>query len=191
MVRSRSVLFAVLTLALAACTSATTSSQSQALPESTPTPSATGSAKPTPDRNAFTLTTKLVQLAPWSGKDLDGNDVSTETLTGKVTVVNFWASWCGPCREEWPILQAASEKYANVRFVGINTQDTLEHAKTWVVEHPTNYVHFFDDQSFIKASLTTVPNMGLPITVVLNNKGQVFAWYSGPITEGGLAKILN
>lgn len=134
---------------------------------------------------------KLRGLAVWSGTTVEGANVSTADLIGRRTVVNFWASWCGPCKAEWPLLQAASAQFPEINFVGIDTQDSLAHAKAWLETNPTNYQHFYDDRAIIKASLTTVPNMGMPITVILDEQGRITAWFSGGLNEKALTKILS
>lgn len=130
-------------------------------------------------------------LEVWKGFDFDGKPFSTGDLNGKVSVVNIWASWCGPCKEEWPVLQQAAAEHPSVRFVGVNTQDRLDKAKEWLATNPSNYQHVFDERGGIKAALTTVPNYALPITVVLDSKGRVAAWITGAIKVEPLRKILK
>jgi thiol-disulfide isomerase/thioredoxin len=133
----------------------------------------------------------LKPLDTWTGTDIEGNPWSTKSLTGRVTLVNFWASWCGPCKEEWPVLQAAAANFPSVRFVGINMQDRLDSAKAWLAANPSQYLHVFDERAVIKSSLTTVPNNALPITIVLDKQGRVAAWITGAIKSAPLEKILR
>lgn len=201
------------TLALAACsttpsvsqpvsqnnktaTGAAPTSESAASAALQPTPSTTVADIEQLQREAmaageFVPATKIKPFPNWTGTDLDGNTWNSSTLTGKTTVVNFWASWCGPCRNEWPILQQASNAHPNIRFIGINTQDSLDKARSWVSNNPTNYLHIFDERAVMKASLTTVPNRGMPITVILNSNGEITYWFSGEISSAALEKILS
>jgi thiol-disulfide isomerase/thioredoxin len=134
---------------------------------------------------------KKVRLTTWSGTDLDGKTWTTKSLTDRVTVINIWASWCAPCKEEWPVLQSVAAANPAIRFVGINSQDRLEKAKEFLLANPSGYEHVFDERGVIKASLTTVPNYALPITIVLDKRGRVIAWITGAIKAEPLEKILK
>lgn len=172
-----------------------TTSKATASPSVTPSPSPSVDIAELQQQaiNAgeFVPADKIKLFPLWSGTDLEGSSWSSSSLRGKKTLVNFWASWCGPCRNEWPLLQQASATHPEIRFIGINTQDSLEKARTWIAENPTTYLQIFDERAVIKASLTTVPNMGMPITVVLNTRGEITDWFSGEINARALEKILG
>lgn len=133
---------------------------------------------------------KRVALPAWSGTDLAGQPWSTKQLTGKVTVVNIWASWCTYCIAEWPDLQRAATDTPQVRFVGIDSMDSLGNATAWLAEHPSAYTHAFDQRAVIQSSLTTVPSRTLPITIILDKKGKIAAWRSGATTYADLVKAI-
>lgn len=65
----------------------------------------------------------------WDGRLLDDSAWSSAQLTGKVTVVNFWASWCAPCAAEWPELVAANTELTDVQFLGFNEYDDVDDAR--------------------------------------------------------------
>ena len=67
----------------------------------------------------------------------DGKTVSLADLKGQVVMVNFWATWCGPCRQEMPHLEALYERYNSLGFtlLGVNVEDNPEGAKKWLEGH--------------------------------------------------------
>lgn len=77
---------------------------------------------------------------------LIGDGLPSDALRGKVVVVNFWGSWCGPCREEQPVLQRLSEEYEGpVQFVGVNFIDDQAAAREFVREFGVTYPSVVDD----------------------------------------------
>ena len=88
---------------------------------------------------------KRPERAPnFSWKDSTGKVIDFDSYRGKVTVVNFWATWCAPCKRELPDLVALSQEMAdrNVRFIGVSTDrgpNIIEDVRTFVVEHGIPY----------------------------------------------------
>ena len=74
-------------------------------------------------------------------RDLDGREVSTAAWRGKVVIINFWATWCGPCRAEIPDLVALQEKYRDrLQVIGISQDEASpEVVKRFAIEHHVNY----------------------------------------------------
>ncbi|MCU1383131.1 MAG: hypothetical protein JWL71_1828 [Acidobacteria bacterium] len=74
-------------------------------------------------------------------KDLDGREISTASMRGKVVIVNFWATWCGPCRAEIPDLVALQDKYKDtLQVIGISEDEGgVEIVKRFAAEHKVNY----------------------------------------------------
>jgi len=127
----------------------------------------------------------------WSTSDLDGYAWNTTNLGHAITVVNFWASWCEPCRQEWPELQAAAAGHPSVRFVGINTFDELAAARGFIRNHPTDYRHLQDPEAVVLRSLQGMPNSMLPTTVILDRQLRIAAWKSGPVLRGQIRRALG
>jgi cytochrome c biogenesis protein CcmG/thiol:disulfide interchange protein DsbE len=97
---------------------------------------------------------ELRALSEQANTLLDGGSEAFEAqlaeLRGSPVVVNQWASWCPPCRAEFPIFQRMSEKYAGrVAFLGVDMQDDREAALQFMSEFPTAYPHFFDEDTSI------------------------------------------
>lgn len=93
-------------------------------------------------------------------------------LKGYPVVVNVWASWCGPCRYEFPTLQKLSAKYGTrVAFVGVNSEDSESNAAEFLEEDPVPYPSFSDSDTKL-ARHFGIP-FGLPDTVFFNSSGKL------------------
>ena len=130
-------------------------------------------------------------LTTWNTTDLDGYQWSTANLVRPWVVVNFWASWCGPCIQEWPELQAAAAAHPSVQFLGVNTMDTMSDAKTFLHQHPTDYRQIEDGTAHMLTSLQGMPNTTLPTTIILDRYHRVAAWKVGPVKREQLRRILG
>ncbi|HEV2727395.1 MAG TPA: TlpA disulfide reductase family protein [Solirubrobacterales bacterium] len=104
-------------------------------------------------------------------------------LRGYPIVVNVWASWCGPCREEFPILQKLSARYGKeVAFLGLNSEDAEDAAATFLREEPVPYPSYNDPDSEIKESVGAT--RGFPDTAFYDRSGELVYLKQGPYTEG-------
>jgi cytochrome c biogenesis protein CcmG/thiol:disulfide interchange protein DsbE len=102
-------------------------------------------------------------------------------LRGYPVVVNVWASWCGPCRHEFPVLQKLSARYGKrVAFIGINSQDSGDAASTFLEEAPVPYPSYTDPDGKIAASLGTT---GLPDTAFYDSAGKLVYLNKGPYVD--------
>lgn len=96
-------------------------------------------------------------------------------------VINKWASWCGPCREEFPELQSqAAEHAAEVAFIGLNANDSTEAAETFLRDHPVPYPSFSDPDQEISRSYDAT---NFPETIFLDRTGEVVHIRRGPYTD--------
>ena len=115
------------------------------------------------------------------------NQTVTLTLAdrgGRPAVVNFWASWCVPCRREMPTLQAAYERYGDdVWFVGVNHQDSRPAALALLEETGATYPSAYDPQG---ATALEYGLFGLPTTVFVTVDGTISAMRTGEITTDEL-----
>jgi cytochrome c biogenesis protein CcmG/thiol:disulfide interchange protein DsbE len=99
-------------------------------------------------------------------------------LRGYPVVVNVWASWCGPCRFEFPVLQKLSARYGKqVAFLGVNTEDSDAAAATFLREEPVPYPSYTDPDKDIFDSLDAV---GLPDTAFYDKSGELVYLKQGP-----------
>lgn len=120
--------------------------------------------------------------------------VSTADYPGKVVVVNVWGSWCGPCRQEAPDLNAAAERTRKVaQFVGINIRDAdPDTARAFVRAFKVPYPHVYDPngEQLLKFAGILPPN-GIPTTLVIDRDGRVAARVVGVVTETTLVGLVT
>jgi thiol-disulfide isomerase/thioredoxin len=99
-------------------------------------------------------------------------------------VVNVWASWCGPCRFEFPTLQKLSAQYGKrVAFLGVNSQDSNDTAKTFLREAPVPYPSYTDPDQAIAEQIGA--GLGLPDTAYYDRNGKLVYLKQGPYTSHG------
>ena len=116
--------------------------------------------------------------------------VQLTQLQGKVVVINFWASWCIPCKEEAPALQAIHDKYAsrNVLLLGVNYLDTEREALGFLSAYGVTYANGIDLKQEIAHQYRIT---GVPETFIVDKKGIVREAFIQPITERQLSDVLD
>ena len=162
---------------------------SLATPVPAPSPSSAESALA---KSEFTIVTPADRtLFPeWSATDLDGYAWNTSSLGARLTVVNFWASWCLPCETEWPELQSAAADHRSVNFIGIDTMDEMPAARQFIKDHPSDYRQLVDGTAHILQSLDGMPHSALPTTIILDGTRRIAAWKAGPTSAAQLRRAL-
>lgn len=111
-----------------------------------------------------------------SGPDLAGEGTrSLGDYAGEVVVVNFWGSWCSPCRAEADELEeaAAALAPAGVRFLGVNVQDTQEAGADFLRSKGVTYPSIYDPAMRTLLSIRGYPTSGIPSTLVIDRQGRV------------------
>lgn len=103
-------------------------------------------------------------------------------------VINPWASWCGPCRKEMPMLAEAARSNPDVQFVSVNVQDGGDNAAALLAETGVTYPQLVDDDAVV-LRYTRVP--GLPVTLALDADGVVVDRVIGEVSEEELATMLD
>lgn len=120
------------------------------------------------------------------GGGKDAFDQRIGSLKGMPIVVNDWASWCGPCRFEFPFLQSQASKHAkDIAFLGVDSDDSSGSAKTFLGELPLPYPSYSDPDKSIRQELNGI---GYPATVFYDRSGNVVYTHQGQYrTEADLA----
>lgn len=121
---------------------------------------------------SFALADTLSGPAPgFSLQSRDGKTVALGDLKGQVVMINFWATWCGPCRQEMPHLEAIYERYHSVGFtlLGVNVEDNPAGAKKWLEETgPVTFPVLFDPKNHVSKLYKVV---AMPSTVLVARDG--------------------
>lgn len=121
---------------------------------------------------AFSSSVFAAAAPDFTLKSSTGENIRLAEQSGQVVMLNFWASWCGPCRNEMPLLDKLSSKYGKMGFVllGINTDQDIAEAKNVLEKVKVNYPILFDPESKL-SELYAVDSM--PFTVFIDKKGQI------------------
>jgi len=134
-------------------------------------------------------------LAPdFTATTLTGSQLSFSAYRGRVVVVNFWGSWCAPCRAEAPTLAVTAEQYqkAGVAFLGVDVRDTTASALAFTRQFGITYPSVADSGSQITLDFTSVvPIAGTPTTLVIDRTGHIAGAVFGPATTQDLTDILS
>ena len=119
-----------------------------------------------------------------------GDQVSLAALRGSVVVLNFWASWCAPCRSEMPAFDAAARRYGDqgVVVVGLATKDSEAAARAFAAEIGVGYRLGFDQGDQIAA---TYQVYGLPSTLFIDRQGRIARRVPGVLSEAQLAEYIE
>lgn len=117
----------------------------------------------------------------------DGTTVRLSDYRGKWVVVNFWASWCGPCRQETPDLQRLAERHPQALVViGVNQQESAEVAAKFTGQFDVTYPIALDADGEVSVAYRVA---GLPRTLLVDPGGVIRSTTNGRITEDQLAKL--
>lgn len=122
-------------------------------------------------------------------QSMAGNEVSLADYRGQVVMINFWATWCAPCRQEMPLLEQMHKKYKPLGFtlLGVNVEPDSTLAADWLKATPVTFPILFDTQSEV-SKLYDVS--GMPSTVIVDRKGNL-RWLHRGYKPGDENKYLD
>lgn len=101
-----------------------------------------------------------------------GDTVSMAGLKGQVVLINFWASWCGPCRQEFPLLDTIYKKYKKLGFtvIGLNVEPDAKDAETFLKQNPVSFPIVYDPKDEMSKRYGVT---GMPSVALVDRKGVV------------------
>jgi peroxiredoxin len=107
-----------------------------------------------------------------------GQDVSLAQYKGQVVMINFWASWCGPCRQEMPLLESIYRKYGKMGFtmIGVNVEPDSNAANEWLKATPVSFPILYDRDSKVSKLYDVA---GMPSTVIIDRSGKLRVLHRG------------
>jgi peroxiredoxin len=130
----------------------------------------------------------------FGGTLLGGGDWTSDELAGQIAVLNFWGSWCAPCRVETPQFQ---EVYAEVRdegveFLGLNVKEPDEQfGQAFVDTQGIEFPSLYDPAGEVALAFRDYPANAIPSTIVLDREGRVAAVYTGEVAQDDLRAVLD
>lgn len=132
---------------------------------------------------------ELPQAKDFTLESVDGTKkVSLEDFKGKPVVINFWASWCGPCKEEMPLFEKTWKKYKDVAFVGIDVMDDRNNAQEFLKDKDVTYTNLYDPTGEVSNKYGVI---ALPATFFLDKEGKIVVKNYGPFIGGEGRKKLK
>ena len=121
---------------------------------------------------------------------LDGQKVSLSQYKGQVVLINFWATWCPPCKKEIPALEAAYQAYKDQGFVvlGVDAGESRQTVETFASTAGITYPILLDEKDQWSGRFS---GMGLPMSVIIDRNGQIAEKHLGELTPDELTSILQ
>ena len=123
-------------------------------------------------------------------KDMNGADVRLSDFKSKVLLINFWGTWCAPCRAEIPELIKIADKYKDkgVVVLGLAQQDTPEDLRAFAAEHKMNYPSLLSTEAVEEAF---GPMWAVPMSFIIDRAGSICFKHLGPVTMPQVEKALQ
>jgi thiol-disulfide isomerase/thioredoxin len=146
-----------------------------------------------PSEKSLPAPPEVAATLDFSLGDIDGNIRKLSEWQGKGRLVNFWATWCAPCRREIPLLKRTQEEHGagNVQVIGIAV-DFLEDVRAYAEEVQFNYpILVGQEDAMAAAEASGIEFIGLPFTLIMAPSGELLNTHIGEIVEAHIDKILG
>ena len=140
----------------------------------------------------FHIFPEPVDLPPFSVQKRDGSPLSSTDLTGTVTLLNFWATWCPPCRAEMPSIERLQKEMLGHDFsiTAISVGERRDTVEKFIADNGYTFPIYLDERNQLGR---TFASQGIPTTYVLNKQGKIIAGIVGSIEydEPELVRVLQ
>lgn len=135
-----------------------------------------------PEDVEVSATSTLAPVLDLTFRDIEGNDVPLSAYRGSLTLVNFWATWCSPCKEELPILDAfyRQHKAEGFTLLAVNVSDRPEEALKFMQEKGYDFPLVYDPPGDTMIELKI---RGLPASLLVSREGHLLEYWIGPLSQ--------
>ena len=128
----------------------------------------------------------VVELSSLKLKDLNDNIIDLKTYYGKPTIINFWATWCGPCREEFPNFENTYKEFrSSINFIMVSAEPLNK-----IIKYKTNNNYTLPFAQ-VQKQLNALGISSIPITFIYSAEGKILATITTGLSEKQLLKIIN
>jgi thiol-disulfide isomerase/thioredoxin len=129
----------------------------------------------------------------FSGTLLGGGEFDSAELAGDVAVLNFWGSWCPPCRVETPQFEEVHQEFRDdgAQFLGVNVKDAEQLATAFLDSKAITFPSLFDPTGETALAFRDYPATAIPSTIVLDRESRVAAVYTGEVRQDDLRGVLH
>lgn len=143
--------------------------------------------------NTESVTEQTTTATDFVVTDMGGNAVKLSDYFGKPIIINFWATWCGPCKSELPAFDDAYKEYGeDITFLMVNLtdgrRDTVDSVKEFVSENEYSFPVYFDTE-FDGSNAYKVSS--IPLTVIIDKNGNLYGSHLGAMSESTLGEYIN
>ena len=104
-------------------------------------------------------------------------------------IINFWASWCIPCKNEVPILNRLNTENKNLKVIGISIMDVYSESLNFIKSNNVQYKNYWDENLVSLKSLNSINS--IPVTLIFNNQNQIIQRFDGELDQESYFKILG